>query len=101
MVSTHRKSVSTRLPVAAGASSATLTYVDRSQIESVGRESARLTASDEAALDAVLADSFPASDPPPWTLGVRRREPGESVVQTAVTTSDSAIDDADISVGRR
>ena len=24
----------------------------------------------ERALDAVLADSFPASDPPPWTLGV-------------------------------
>ena len=26
----------------------------------------------ERALDAVLADSFPASDPPPWTLGVSR-----------------------------
>ena len=25
----------------------------------------------ERALDAILADSFPASDPPPWTLGVR------------------------------
>ena len=31
----------------------------------------RLTA--ERALDAVLADSFPASDPPPWTLGVSLR----------------------------
>jgi hypothetical protein len=27
---------------------------------------------DETALDIILADSFPASDPPPWTLGVER-----------------------------
>lgn len=29
----------------------------------------------ERALDAVLADSFPASDPPSWTLGVSRSTP--------------------------
>ena len=27
---------------------------------------------DERKLDEVLADSFPASDPPPWTLGTSR-----------------------------
>jgi bifunctional UDP-N-acetylglucosamine pyrophosphorylase/glucosamine-1-phosphate N-acetyltransferase len=35
-----------------------------------GRGSPTRTLAAERALDAVLADSFPASDPPPWTLGV-------------------------------
>ena len=37
--------------------------------EAVSRQTPTL---DETALDIILADSFPASDPPPWTLGVER-----------------------------
>jgi len=33
---------------------------------------------DEREIDRVLADSFPASDSPPWTLGVRREPATES-----------------------
>lgn len=32
-------------------------------------------AADESDIDQILADSFPASDAPPWTLGVAQSSP--------------------------
>ena len=43
--------------------------LDGGKTEVVSRQTPTL---DETALDIILADSFPASDPPPWTLGVER-----------------------------
>jgi hypothetical protein len=42
------------------------------------------TLADEHAVDTVLEDSFPASDPPSWTSGITRPEPSsESAAASA------------------
>jgi hypothetical protein len=48
----------------------------------------------ELALDQVLADSFPASDAPPWTLGVSRPV-SFSRTGSAEFTDETAMEDSD------
>jgi hypothetical protein len=49
------------------------------------RENVRRSGEDRD-IDRILADSFPASDPPPWTLGVAQR------VTSAAGGSDTEAD---------
>jgi hypothetical protein len=54
-------------------------------------EARRADADRESALDQVLADSFPASDPPPWTLGVARRDSNpDAIAPLSRSVADSA-----------
>lgn len=41
------------------------------------QEEPKSAGSEEREIDQILADSFPASDAPPWTLGVAKRPPKE------------------------
>jgi hypothetical protein len=97
----------TAIEYRAGAGAAVLpTIVDRAAEES--REQRRRLAAEQA-LDQVLADSFPASDPPSWNPGIAllnpavdvkpQAEPSESVAGTAARTGTSGIIDVSKSSG--
>jgi hypothetical protein len=51
-------------------------------VDEAGDRQARLAA--ERALDEVLADSFPASDPPSWNPGIIRPQPADGVATAAM-----------------
>ena len=91
----------TAIEYRAGGGTAILpTIVDRVAEESNDRRN-RLAA--EQAMDQVLADSFPASDPPSWNPGIalldpaggleRHAERSESIPDTAASTGASEIID--------
>jgi hypothetical protein len=66
----------------------TATEVRRAELEVEARQQ-RLAA--ERALDSVLADSFPASDPPSWTLAITRPQPEhEATTGEPVAPHDSS-----------
>ena len=44
-------------------------------MQTSNNERAKMLAIQEREIDEILADSFPASDAPPWTLGVQAQEP--------------------------
>lgn len=53
----------------------------------------------EAAVDATLAESFPASDPPAWNAGITRPSPGRQTADR-VTTGPRRLEPGTIDVSR-
>ena len=55
-------------------------------VDEAGAQQARRAA--EQAMDEVLADSFPASDPPSWNPGIIRPHPADSFAPAAAPAQD-------------
>ena len=91
----------TAIEYRAGGGAAILPTIVDSLAEESNDRRKRLAA--EQALDQVLADSFPASDPPSWNPGIalldpvegleRQAERSDRIADTAVSTGASAIID--------
>ena len=83
---------STTIERRGGSASSVLPSIVGNDLRSASRdERARYAA--ERALDQVLADSFPASDPPPWTLGVVGPEPDRRTLSADRRDGDGAKSD--------